>query len=72
MSDGYLSLVGGGQTGGAVDGQVGGLGQSQQGDVVAAGAGLVVAGSQDDQSHVEILHDHRLVQSVELVFPQPD
>ena len=69
---GSLSLVGGGQTSGSVDSQVGGLGELHQGDVVTVAAGLIVPGSQHDEGDVEILHNQSLGQSVQLVFTQPD
>ena len=61
-----------GQAGGSVDGQVGLLGQSHQGDVVAVAGRTVVVRSEDDHVNVEVLRDQRLVLSVELVFAQPD
>ena len=67
-----MSLITGGQTGGAVDGQVGRLGQSHQGDVVTNIVGLVVLRMSDDQINIEILRDQRLVSSVQLVLAQSD
>ena len=65
-------LVSRGQAGGGVDGQVGVLGQSDQGDVVTHPAGGLVVGGINDQVNVEILRDQRLVLGVQLVLTQPD
>ena len=61
-----------GETDGGVDGEVGRLRQSHQGDVVAAPRWVIVAGSLHDLIHVEILHNQRLVNSIELVLSQSD
>ena len=67
-----LCLVSDGQTGGCVDRQVSLLRQSDQGDVVTVSPGIVVVSMKDDQVHLEILRDQRLVYRVQLVLTKPD